>query len=430
MAARRGARRTDLESGVTVVSEVRPGVESTCLGLYFPTGSRHETPQINGISHLIEHLVFKGTHKRSAEQINREIDLLGGASNAYTSKETLCLHGRVLSRHLGRIFDLFADMAVDALPAGLEREVELEREVILSEIAAVEDSPEDLVGDLCDEIYFGDHPLALPVAGSATAVARLDLGRIRDHFRSHIVARDMVVAAAGKLEHDELVALAEERLETLPSGDARARGDAPALLSGTRVLERDLEQVQVCLSARGLSRSDPRRMAAEVFSGVLGDGVSSRLFREVRDRRGLAYSVGSSLSSYVDTGSLNIHFGVSPDKLDETLQVVGEVLRQLRADGAQDSELEAAKIHLHDGSVLSYEMPGARMSYLADNVMLGLDYLDVEHELAMIEAVELRDVNALAAELLEPPLALAVVGPVDAGRLPADGFEIPSGRIA
>jgi predicted Zn-dependent peptidase len=162
-----GARRTNLESGATVVSEQRPGVESASLGLYFPTGSRHETPQINGISHLIEHLVFKGTRQRSAAEINREIDLLGGVSNAYTSKETICLHGRVLARHLPRLMDLYADMAVGALPPGLEDDVELEREVILSEIAAVEDSPEDLVADLCDRAgrraaRAESHPGALP----------------------------------------------------------------------------------------------------------------------------------------------------------------------------------------------------------------------------------------------------------------------------
>lgn len=421
-----GARRTDLESGATVVSESRPGVESACLGLYFPTGSRHETPQINGISHLIEHLVFKGTGRRSAEEINREIDLLGGASNAYTSKETICLHGRVLSRHLPRLLDLYADMAVHALPPGLEREVEMEREVILSEIAAVEDSPEDLVGDLCDLVYFGDHPLALPVVGSARAVARLDLGRIREHFHRYIVSRDLVVAAAGKVDHDELVALAEAQLSSLPRGGERATDTAPALRSGTQVLERDLEQVQVCLSARGLSRADPRRCAAEVFSGVLGDGVSSRLFREVRDRRGLAYSVGSSLASYHDAGSLNIHFGVAPDKLAETLDVVSGVLTSMLSDGASLDEVDAARTHLHDGSVLSYEIPGARMSHLADNVLLGLDELDVEDELVRIREVELADVNALAHELLDPPLALAVVGPVTANQFPADGLEVRS----
>lgn len=408
------------------MSEERPGVESTSLGLYFPTGSRHETPQINGISHLIEHLVFKGTQRRNAEEINREIDLLGGTSNAYTSKETICLHGRVLSRHLPRVLDLYADMAVGALPAGLDREVELEREVILSEIAAVEDSPEDLVGDLCDRVYFGDHPLALPVVGSAPAVARLELGRIREHFRSHIVAQNLVVAAAGKVDHARLVALCEDKLAALPRGETAEPQAAPVLRSGTQVLERDLEQVQVCLSARGVARADPRRWAAEVFSGVLGDGVSSRLFREVRDRRGLAYSVGSSLSSYVDAGSLNIHFAVAPDKLAETLAVVGDVLTSLRGGTADDDEVEAARMHLHDGSVLALELSGARMSHLADCVLLGQESLDVEDELAGIRAVNTAEVNALAGELLGPSLAMAVVGPVTAGQLPSDGWEIPA----
>lgn len=418
------ARRTKLESGVTVVSEVRPGVESVALGLYFPTGSRHETAEINGISHLIEHLVFKGTRRRTAQQINLEIDLLGGASNAYTGKETLCFHGRVLSEHLGRLVDLYADMAAGALPPGVDDDVDLERQVILQEIAAVEDSPEELVGDLCDDIFFGDHPLALPVVGSARALARLNLAGIRDHYSRHIVARGMVVAAAGKVDHEELVGLAGEALAGLPLGEPRPTLRAPATRVGTRCIERDLEQVQVCLSARGVTRGDERRHMAEVLSSVLGEGVSSRLFREVRDRRGLVYSVGSALASYLDTGSLNIYFGVAPEKLDETLDVISAVLSDLRDGGIEAHEFDAAKQHVRGAMLLGYEGPGARMGYLAEAVLLGDPDLEIDHEVEKLAAVRAEDVESLAASLLGSDLALAVVGPVSAGQLPADGFEL------
>jgi predicted Zn-dependent peptidase len=401
-------------------------VESVSLGLYFRTGSRHETPANNGISHLIEHLVFKGTRRRSAEQINREVDLLGGASNAYTGKETLCFHARVLAEHLPRLVDLFGDMAANALPPGLDSEVEREREVVLSEIAAVDDSPEDLVGDLCDVAYFGAHPLGLPVVGSIPSVSNLDLDQIRRHFRERIVARDMVVAAAGKVDHDALVDLADEKLGAIPRGAPQAAEAPPTPEAGSRLIERELEQVQVCLSARGVRRSDPARHAAEILSAVVGDGVSSRLFREVRDRRGLAYSIYSSLASYLDAGSFNIYFGVSPDKLDRTFEVVGQVLAGIRGGEIFDDELEAAKLHVRAGTILTYEAPTARMGHLAETVLVGEDRLEVEHELAGIEAVQLSAVRELAAKLLEGPMALAAVGPVRADRLPRDGWEIPS----
>jgi predicted Zn-dependent peptidase len=401
-------------------------VESVSFGLYFHTGSRHETQVTNGISHLIEHLLFKGTRRRTAEQINREVDLLGGASNAYTGKELLCFHARVLAEHLPRLVDLFGDMAANALPPGLDTEAEREREVVLSEIAAVDDSPEDLVGDLCDIAYFGAHPLGLPVVGSMPSVSTLDLEEIRRHFQRRIVARGMVVAAAGKIDHDALVGLASEKLGAIPAGGPQPAETAPTTEAGSRVVERDLEQVQVCLSAQGVRRSDPARHPAEILSAVVGDGVSSRLFREVRDRRGLAYSIYSSLASYLDAGSFNVYFGVSPDKLDRTFQVVGQVLGEIRRGELSADEFEAAKMHARVGAILSYESPTARMGHLAETVLVGEDRLEVEYELAGIEAVQLNGVRELAARLLEGPMALAAVGPVRPERLPADGWEIPS----
>jgi len=420
-----GPKRTDLESGAIVVSEPMLGAQSVSFALYFPTGSRHETQQNNGISHFIEHLVFKGTRTRSAEEINREIDLLGGASNAYTGKEVLCLHSRVLAEHLTRVVDLFADLATHALPDGVDSEIEREREVILSEISAVEDSPEDLVGELCDHAYFGEHPLALPVAGSARAVQHLAPAQLRRHFCQHIVARDMVVAAAGQVEHEALVELVRGSLGGIAPGASQTPLTAPRQERQTRVLERDLEQVHVCLSATGVSRSERRRRAAELLSLIIGDGYSSRLFREVRDRRGLAYSIYTSLASYLDAGSFNIYFAVVPGKLDETLAVVGRVLAEVRAGGVTSEELATAKLHLRTSSLLGYESTGARMAYLAEQVMLGDPELSLAAELEAVERTSLEELRELAAELLSAPLALAAVGPVPAD-LGADGWEIPA----
>ncbi|MCP4007294.1 MAG: insulinase family protein [bacterium] len=421
-----GPKRTDLESGAIVVSESMTGVESVSFGLYFPTGSRFETRENNGISHFIEHLVFKGTPTRTADEINREIDALGGASNAYTSKETICLHARVLAEQLPRAISFMAELATDGLPEGIESEVERERRVILSEIRSVEDSPEDQVGELIDDAYFGDHPLALPIVGSVNAVARLDLAEIRSHYRKHLVAQEMVVAAAGKLDHDALVELVRSRLDAVPTGETMPRSSNPAPGVSSRVIERELEQVHICLSARGISGRDPRWAAAELLSVIVGDGYSSRLFREVRDRRGLAYSVFSSLISYTDAGSFNVDVAVAPRQLDEALEVIGQVLATVRDGDLTREELEAAKQHLRGSVLLGHESTSARMSYLAEQVLYGETNLELEHDLQQIESVDLEQVRAMAAELFSEPLAVAAIGPLSATRFSPLGYELPS----
>jgi len=403
-----------------------PGTRSVALGLHFPTGSRHETVENNGISHFIEHLVFKGTRTRSADEINREIDLLGGVSNAYTSKESICLHGRVLSEHLPRLLEFFSDVAGQALPEGVEEEVERERTVILSEISAAEDTPEELVGDLCDEAFFGTHPLALPVVGSPRAVRRMRINEIRGHYRNHLVAQDMVLAAAGNVDHDALVSLAERVLEAVPVGSTRAPLAAPMFRSTTRVSVRDHEQAHVCLSARGLARGDQRRAVQDLLSTIVGDGYSSRLFREVRDRRGLAYSVYSSCSGYLDCGSFNVYLGVSPETLLESLDVVARVLAEVRAGQISADELRAAQIHLRGSFILSHESAGDRASYLAEQALLRATSFDFEDEIAAIERVTLSQVRELAAELLEAPLALAAIGPLEDLALPQGGLTLPA----
>ena len=418
--------RSVLDSGASVVSESMPGVESVSLGLYFPTGSRHETQLDNGVSHFIEHLVFKGTPQRTADEINREIDLLGGASNAYTSKETICLYACVLAEHLNRLLALFGDLATEALPTGVEEEVERERRVILSEIRAVEDSPEDLLGQLSDRVFFGDHPLAMPIAGSAPAVNRLGLDDIRAHYKRHLVAGGMVIAAAGKIDHAELVELASRHLGRIPTGGTRTSPSPEPTRPTSRVMQRELEQVQVTLSAPGVSGRDPRWAAAELLSAIIGDGYSSRLFREVRDRRGLVYSIYSSLVSYTDAGRFDVSFSVAPAKLEETLEVVSRELANVRDGGISQAELDAANEHLRASLLLGHESTGARMSYLAEQLLLGEENLTLERDLEELQGVTLGQVHALASAMLGAPLPLAVVGPVHSDRLPEAGWPLPA----
>ncbi len=420
-----GPRRTDLDFGATVVSEPMSGVEGVSFGLYFPTGSRYESAASNGISHFIEHLVFKGTPSRSADEINREIDLLGGASNAYTTKEIVCLHARVLAENLDRAFDLFADLATAALPEGIDEEIERERTVILSEIRGADDAPEDLVGHLIDAAFYGEHPLAMPVMGSAGVIAGLDVATLREHYARHLAGSRLVVAAAGAVEHDALVERVRARLNGAQRSAAPDPGPAPRPAGGRRVAERDTEQVQVGLSGPGVGARDRRWAAAELLSMIIGDGYSSRLFREVRDRRGLAYSVCSSMCSYSDVGSFNIDFGVAPGRLAEALEVVAGVLARVRDEGPTPEELDGARQSLRGAMLLGHETSGARMAYLADQVLNDRPNLDIGPDLLAVQRTGLDDLRALAAELLAGPLALAAVGPVPDGALPEGPLELP-----
>ena len=418
-------RRTDLDFGAVVVSEPMPGAEGVSLGLYFPTGSRHETAETNGTAHFIEHLVFKGTARRSADAVNREIDCLGGASNAFTTKELVCLHSRVLGENLARAFGLLADLATQGLPDAIETELERERAVILSEIRGIEDSPEELVGQLGDAALYGDHPLAFPIAGTSEVVSGLGLEALRRAYRERLVEGSVVVAAAGNVDHEQLLALTHAHL----NGAAR-RGPPvpppPRARPQSRVLERDLEQVQLSLLAPGVRARDSRWAAAELLSIAVGDGYSSRLFREVRDRRGLSYSVGSTLCSYSDAGSLNIELGVEPERLGAALEVITRVLREVRDHGLSRDEIDAARQNLRGSLLLGHESTAARMAYLAGMVLHGEPHLELRRDLEAVERVRADEVRALAAELLGGGLALAAVGPVPSGVLPEGPLELGS----
>ncbi|MFQ5697916.1 MAG: M16 family metallopeptidase [Myxococcota bacterium] len=419
-----GAQRTRLANGTTVVSEAGGGVASVAFGLYFAAGSRFESVRDNGISHLLEHLVFKGSARRTGEEVNREIDLLGGQANAFTSKEAVCFHNTVLAEHLERALSLYSELVTECLPEGIESELDRERSVVLQEISAAEDVPEERVGDLADRSFFGDHPLALPVVGSAAAVARLDLAALRRHAGASLVRDTLVVSAAGRVDHEWLVARVQDTLAALPAATLNQAQAPPTPCARTRIVERDLEQVQLCLSARGVARDDPRRIAAEVLSCVVGEGCSSRLFREVRDRRGLAYSVGSALACYSDAGSWNLWAAMAPEKLAATLDVIRQVLAELRDSGISAAELEAAREHLRTSWILGCESPAGRMAHLADQALIGAPRLGLGETLTAIGQVERETLHELAREWLDGRLAVAAVGPVPHGVLPEGGWEL------
>ncbi len=402
---------TTLPSGVTVVTETIGHVRSVALGIWIAVGSRDESSTQAGASHFLEHLLFKGTSRRSARDIAEALDAVGGEMNAFTSKELTCFYARVLDRDLPLAFDVLADMVVDARNA--PEDVDAERSVVLSEIDIHFDSPEDLAHGDVGELVLGAHPLALETLGTAASIAGMDRDTIHDYYLAHYRPRNIVVAAAGNVEHDAVVALADAQLGDLgrPGGTrlprtAPARPTAPAL----NVRHRPTEQAHVVFGVPGVPQDDERRWPLRVLSTLLGGGMSSRLFQEIREVRGLAYTTYTHASSYTDGGLFCAYAGTSPGKVDEVLTVLRDELDRVAGD-VTAAEVERAKGSLAGGMVLGLEDAGSRMSRLGRQVTTGARIVTVDEALRRIAEVELEDVRRMADELLGQPRGLAVVGP-------------------
>jgi predicted Zn-dependent peptidase len=415
-----GVSRTELPGGLRVVTETVPGVRSVSLGIWIAIGSRDESPLQAGAAHYLEHLLFKGTHRRTAVGIAEEFDAVGGELNAFTAKEHTCYYAQVLDTDLSLAVDVLADVVTDATMAS--GDVEVERGVVLEEIAMRDDDPEDLLGELFDEALFGDHPLGRPVIGSEESIRRMSRETLHDFWRGEYTTPRMVVAAAGNLVHDEVVELVATALGSAAAragsaGPVPPRRPAPAsLVAGPRLVLRpeDSEQAHLMLGVPGLSRHDPRRTVLTVLNTALGGGPSSRLFQQVREQRGLAYSVYSSLASYSDTGSFSVYAGCAPERLDEVAVVVRAVLDEVAADGLTPAELVRAQGNLRGGLVLGLEDTPSRMNRLGRSELDHGRQRTVAESLDRIAAVTGEQVATLAAELLAAPLTAAVVGPYDA----------------
>jgi predicted Zn-dependent peptidase len=405
---------TTLPSGVRIVTEAMPSVRSAAIGIWIGSGSRGESESEAGLSHLLEHLLFKGSAKYSSLRIDQLFDAMGAELNAATDKETTAVYARVLDEHLERAFDVMADMVFR--PA-LE-EIDSERAVILEEIAMYEDDPQEKVFDVLAEAVFGEHPLGRAILGRAEVIAQTPRERIAAFHASRYVPGSVVIAAAGAVEHDALVALAADRAP----GAGEHRGappelaPAPAATAPRRRFERkDTEQYHVCLGGRGLSRHDERRFALRVLDAVFGGSGSSRLFQEVRESRGLAYSVYSFASGYQDEGQVGIYLGTRAESLAEALSVISAELVRLQSDPAGEDELRRAKENLKGRVVLGLESTGARMCRLGSELLAGAPLLSLDELLERIEAVTLADVAELAGELWAPErLSCAGIGPDEA----------------
>jgi len=398
-----------LPAGERVITEHVPSVRSVALGFWIGAGSRDEDEAQAGVSHFIEHLLFKGSSSYSAQEIAEIFDGLGGELNAATSRETTVVYARVPDDKLELAFAVMADMVFRPAFA----EVDAEREVVLEEIAMVEDNPQDLVHDYVAEAVFGGHPLGRPVIGSAEVIARVTPGEIAAYHRAAYVTENVVVAAAGNLTHERLLELLATSRDGNPEPHRVPRlplGDPPP--AGRRFQRKDTEQYHVCLGAPGIARADERRFAASLLDAILGGSASSRLFQEIREKRGMAYAVYSFGSQYTDSGQLGIYVGTREENLAACLEIAAGQLADVAAGNVRAEELSRAKENLKGRMLLSLESTSNRMSRLGKSLITGTELLSAEDLVERIDRVEATEVAALAAELLAPErLSAAGIGP-------------------
>jgi len=387
-------RLTRLDSGVRIVTEAVPSVRSVALGFWVGCGARGERVEEAGLSHFLEHLLFKGSDRYASQEIDELFDAMGAELNAGTSRETTSVYARFLDRHLDEAFDVIADMVWR--PAF--REVDAEREVVIEEIAMYEDDPQDLVFDVLGEAVFGTHPLGRSVIGRAEVIAGAPVAEIARFHAERYGPANVVIAAAGSVDHDRVVALAEAAAPAAggPPPPVEPAPAAPA--PGARFREKDTEQYHVCLAAPGVARHDERRFALRVLDAVFGGTSSSRLFQEVRDKRGLAYAVHSFTSEYADTGMVGLYLGTRPDNLPEALRIVGAELDRLLAEPISDAELNRGKENLKGRVVLALESSAARMNRLGSSILGGVPVLEVDEGLLPVVR---RDESGAAPARLE-----------------------------
>jgi predicted Zn-dependent peptidase len=407
--------RTEYSSGLRVVTERMPEMRSVALGIWVSVGSREERPEIAGTSHFLEHLLFKGTKKRSARDIAEAFDAVGGDLNAFSAKEYTCYYCRVLDRDLPMAVEFMSDMIQHSTIA--KADVETERNVILEEINMRDDDPGDLIHDLFAETLWKGHPLGRPVLGTRQTIGAVTRDQVKRFYSGRYGPPRFVVAAAGNLEHDGLCALIQKQMDTgrklsrssTPKG--RDAGDVPIASGETLVHKRKTEQAHICLGANGYSRSHPDRFAFGVVNTALGGGMSSRLFQEVREKRALAYAVGSYHSSFAEIGMFCAYAGTTPSRATETLTVMRGQIEDVAEKGLLPDELDRAKGHMKGSLVLSLEDTSGRMSRIGKSEIGHGEILSVDEALARVDAVTPEDASRVAADVLAKPMTLTVVGP-------------------
>jgi predicted Zn-dependent peptidase len=403
---------TELDSGERVVSERLDHVRSAAVGYWIGAGSRDEDAQEAGVTHFIEHLLFKGTATYTAVEIAEIFDGLGGELNAATSREHTLVYARVPDHHLETAVDVMSDMVF----APTFGDLDAEREVVLEEIAMYDDAPQELVHDLIAEAVFGDHPLGRPVIGTSAVISSIERDSIARYHDEKYVPANIVVAAAGNVEHERVVELVERALTHRPGVGASHLNARPPLVQPPpprlRFQRKDTEQYHVCLGAPGISRSDRRRFAVSLLDAILGGSASSRLFQEIREKRGMAYAVYSFVSQYTDTGQVGVYVGTREDNLVDALAITAEQIADIAGGNLPERELTRAKENLKGRILLSMESTSTRMNRLGKSLITDSELLSLDRIVAEIDAVDASSVSALAAALLAPErLSAACIGP-------------------
>ena len=421
-AGNRKVEETTLANGLVAVTEPMQHVRSVSVGIWIRNGSRREPAELSGISHFIEHMVFKGTARRTAEDIAREVDRVGGMVDAFTAKEMVCFNTRVLDEHLETVFDVLADMMLD--PQFPEDEIRREKSVVLEEIRMVEDNPEDLVHEIFSRNLWGHHPLGRPILGTAETVERFDRETLNAWFRLWYAPNNMVITAAGNISHQQLLdliiprfggraAVANSYSDVTPAAHAE-------LASRSKV---DLEQAHICLGVPAYSMTDSRRYAVSVLNNLLGSGMSSRLFQNIREKQGLAYAVFSETNHYRDAGMLTIYAGTSLETVEKLICSVMTELHDLKEKPVSDEELRRSKANLKGATLLSLESTGSRMSDLARQYLYFGRYLSPDDRIASMEAVTSDEIQRIANELFQRErVSASLVGSLN-------GFSLTSANL-
>jgi predicted Zn-dependent peptidase len=404
---------TTLGNGVRVISEKMPHVRSVSVGIWLGAGSRRESPEHNGISHFIEHMLFKGTTSRSAEDIARSVDSIGGNLDAFTAKELVCFNTKVLDQHLSQAFEVLSDLVLH--PMFRDEDIEKEKGVILEEIKMEADSPDYLVHEIFSSNFWKDHPLGKPILGTPQTVKRFDHAMVRDYYTSVYEPSNVVVTAAGNLTHEGLTGLVRQYFESLPPGNPAPPDPVPGTHARIALRnKKSLEQVHLCMGVPSYPLPHEQRFACYVLNTLLGGGMSSRLFQNIRERQGLAYAVFSELNPYRDTGCHSIYAGTSVESARKVVQSITREFRQLKEERVSDEELRRAKDHLKGSLMLGLESTSSRMSNLARQEMYFGRFFTLDELTESIERVTANGVQHIAQTFFEQKqIALTVLGNLD-----------------
>jgi predicted Zn-dependent peptidase len=415
--------RDTLDNGIRLVTESMTHVRSVSLGVWLTRGSRHETEDESGMAHFVEHMLFKGTDTRTAEAIAQEVDSIGGQLDAFTAKEYASYYVKVLDEHLPIAVDILSDIVMR--PAFQEIDIEREKKVILEEIKMVEDTPDDLVHEIFTQAFWEGHPLGRPILGTKESVEAITQGKLRDHFRGAYAAGNIIISAAGNIEHSQLREALEKAFGSMQSGGRHDAGAPPDVMPKVVIRNKELEQSHLCLGTSSYPQNHTDRYSSYVMNTMLGGSMSSRLFQNIREKRGLAYSVFSGINAYRDAGYLTVYAGCANEAVGEVIDLVVEEMKAIKQTPVPDSELRRAKDHLKGSVMLSLENTSSRMSHLARQEIYFDRQFSLDETLQGIERVSSVDVQRVAGELFSNgSLAATVLGQIDGLQVPRERLDL------